>query len=241
MGKQYYYSQYDNCNSNDAQEFILEDKLHQNINDFSSQNFINNQNGNYINASNNIIGEDQKSILDISRSNQHQHLVEWETFKQGHTITDNNPSIKYENYTTEAAEFMNEIEVIFRNENNIYSNSLANTNNIQNSYICTNSNEFLSNEELNTNNNNTNNNNNINNYQFNDEPFEQNELDNYKANVNIVDNSQTNYDSHIIEEQKMPTFATKNNNAKDHEDSKKSISNTSINNDKNEINEEDKK
>ena len=159
------------------------------MNEFSSHN--NNQNFDYSTASNNII-DDQKSILDISRPNQHQHLVEWEAYKQEHNIIEN-PSPNYENYTTEAAQFMNEIEIIFRNENNLYisQNPTGNTNNIQNEYIIENNNQFLSNEDNSS-------------FNFNNEPFERNELNTFKTKFNADEKEkltvENNYDSNIIEE-----------------------------------------
>jgi hypothetical protein len=153
--------------------------------------FSSNNNHNFEYASNistNII-DDKKSILDISRPNQHQHLVEWEAYKQEHNIIEN-PCPNYENYTSEAAQFMNEIEIIFRNENNMY--SAVNTNNVQNDYISENNNQFLTNEDST--------------FNYNNGPFERNELNTFKTKfiANENETPRNNYDSNIIEENHSP-------------------------------------
>jgi hypothetical protein len=188
MEKVYYYQYENSNNSNEISEFISEDKLNNNFNNELGQR--NNSHGNHMipKDGNNIeyngskISNDQKSILDISRPNQHQHLVEWESYKRNHNITDNSCP-NYDNYTTEAAKFMNEIEIIFRNEDKIYKNQPGSDTGIHNGYNMSGNNECVYN---NNNNNNK------------DDVIEISKNSNFQFNNNNNNNNSKQYEKNVI-------------------------------------------
>ena len=138
---------------------------------------------------NNNNEDDQKSILDISRPNQHHQLIEWESYKR-----ENNESIQpctnYTNYTER--QFMNEIEIIFGNENQIY--NINNNNNNNNSIGDDNQMKYIpDNNDCNYN-------------------------SNANDDISNVSNEKDNYDCIIVEESNSSlTVIEESNDNKEHE------------------------